>query len=155
MINRAELVLDQVYSSTTFDELFNVPGALYLDIKDTSGAYIPVPCDFSMDALQNNFSSIGGNARQVKDAEGNTIYRYTFNISRYIQSIVTKRNPNAVIRVRAPYYIQNTKTYLDRCNQLISPFTYGMNFIANGRVKLHGTDGTTSALRLNIVYSKL
>ena len=157
VINRAELIIEQVYSSNTFDDLYTVPRMLYLDTKDTSasGKYIPVPCDFNQDAIQSNFATLGGMAKKVKDANGNTVNQYVFNISRYVQSIVTRHENNAVFRLSAPYYIHNYSPYVDRCKQVIDLFHYGMNNIADGRVKLHGTDGTPARMRLHIVYSKL
>jgi hypothetical protein len=157
VINRAELIVDQVYSTNTFDDLYKVPEMLYLDTKDTStsGRYIPVPCDFNQDAIQSSFATLGGRAKKVKDANGNMVNQYVFNVSRYVQSIVTKHDNNAVFRLSAPYYIHNNSAYTDRCKQIIAPFHYGMNNIADGRVKLHGTDGTPSRMRLRIVYSKL
>ena len=157
VINRAELIIEQVYSKNTFDELYKAPQMLYLDTKDTStsGKYIPVPCDFNQDAIQSNFATLGGMAKKVKDADGNMVNQYVFNISRYVQSIVTKKDNNAVFRLSAPYYIHNNSAYLDRCKQVIAPFHYGMNNIADGRVKLHGTDGTPSRMKLRIIYSKL
>lgn len=157
VINRAELIVEQVYSTTTLDNIFTPPVMLYLDTKDTStsGRYYPIPCDFNVDAIQSNFATIGGKPKQVQDANGNMVNQYVFNISRYVQSIVTRKNNNAVFRLSAPYYIHNYTAYTDRCNQLIAPFHYGMNVLADGRVKLHGTDGTSSRMRLRIIYSKL
>ena len=157
VINRAELIIEQVYSSNTLDELYKVPQMLYLDTKDTStsGRYVPVPCDFNQDAIQSNFATLGGKAKMVKDANGNMVHQYVFNISRYVQSIVTKHDNNAVFRLSAPYYIHNNTAYTDRCKQIIAPFHYGMNNIADGRIKLQGTNSTSSRMRLHIVYSKL
>ncbi len=157
VIHRAELIVEQIYSSNTFDNLFTAPQMLYLDTKDTStsGKYISVPCDFTPDAIQNNFATLGGKAKKIKDGNGNTVNQYVFNVSRYVQSIVTKNANNAVFRLSAPYYIHNYKMYTDRCNQMIPEFHYGMNNLADGRVKLHGTDGTPSRMRLKIIYSKL
>lgn len=157
VINRAELIVEQVYSDNTFDDIFKTPHMLYLDTKDTStsGRYIPVPCDFNQDAIQSGFATLGGAAKKIKDVNGNTVNQYVFNISRYVQSIVTKKNNNAVFRLSAPYYIHNNSAYTDRCRQIIAPFHYGMNNLGDGRIKLHGTDGTSSRMRLHIVYSKL
>lgn len=157
VIHRAELIVEEVYSSNTFDNLFTAPRMLYLDTKDTSTVdkYIPIPCDFTPNATQNRFATLGGQAKKIKDANGNTVNQYVFNVSRYVQSIVTRKSNNAVFRLSAPYYIHNYDMYIDRCNQPIPEFHYGMNNLADGRVKLHGTDGTSSRMRLKIVYSKL
>ncbi len=155
VINRAELIIEQLYSPNTMDNYLTPPQLLYLDTKDTStsGKYIPIPCDFSANELQTRFSYLGGNVKQIADGAGNTVGQYVFNISRYVQSIVTKSDNNAVLRLSAPYYIINSVGYLDRCNQPIAPFSFGMNAIADGRVKLNGTNNTASRIRLHIIYS--
>lgn len=157
VIHRAELIVQQVYSPSSLDNIFTTPQYLYLDTKDTStnGTYIPIPCDFSSTELSTNFSYLGGASKQVPDGMGNTISQYAFNISRYVQSIVTKGNNNAVLRLSAPYYIFNNTAYIDRCNQGIPAFSFPRNTIADGRVKLNGTNNTPTRMRLHIVYSTL
>ena len=157
VIHRAELIVEQLYSPNTLDNYFTAPRMLYLDTKDTStnGTYIPVPCDFSMNELQTSFSYLGGVPKLVSDGAGNTVNKYVFNISRYVQGIVTKGSNNAIFRLSAPYYIHNKAKYVDRCNQFISEFDFGMNVIADGRVKLNGTNNTSTRMRLHIIYSTL
>lgn len=155
VIHRAELIMEQEYSADSKDNIFAVPSMLYLDYKDTSGRYVPLACDFTNDALQNNFSILGGMAKKVKDDNGNEYSRYVFNISRWVQSIITTNSANNELRLTAPYYIQNTKTYVDRCRNVISPFTYGLNYIAYGRVKLNGSNDSQKRMRVRIVYSKI
>lgn len=157
VILRAELIVDQIYSTTSFDNIFDVPYFLYLDTKDTStsGRYIPIPCDFSTLEVQNNFYTLGGHPNKVVNDLGQSINRYIFNISRYVQTIVTKQNLNATLRLRAPYYIVNKSDYIDRCNQLIPFFSYGLNNIADGRIKVNGSNNSPSKMRMRIIYSIL
>ena len=156
VINRAELIVEQLYSPAAMDGVFYTPSALYLDTKDTSATYfMPMPCDFNMTDLQNNLSILGGNEQRVKDAGGNDISRYVFNISRFVQSVVTRSENNPVLRLRAPFYVTNNRTYLDRCNQVIQPFSYLANPVAYGRIKLNGTNQTASRIRLRVIYSTL
>ncbi|MFS8083432.1 MAG: DUF4270 family protein [Ginsengibacter sp.] len=157
IINRAELIVDQQYSPNTFDEYFTPPQMLYLDTKDTitSGRYIPVPCDFSGNELTSGFKYLGGHAVDVNDGSGNTVKRYTFNLSRYVQNIVTRNSYNTVFRLRAPYYIVNTTFYSDKCGQAIPPFNQVLNNIAVGRVRLNGSNNTSTRIRLRIIYSVL
>lgn len=155
VILRAELIVDQVYSPNTFDNIYDVPFFLYLDTKDTStnGKYIPIPCDFNSLEVQSNFSTLGGHPKSVLNNLGQSINRYTFNISRYVQTIVTKQNLNATLRLRAPYYINNPSGFVDRCNQVIPVFSYGVNNIADGRIKVNGSNNSPSRMRLRIIYS--
>lgn len=157
VIHRAELIVQQLYSPTALDNIFNTPTYLYLDTKDTStnGTYIPIPCDFTTNELSTNFNYLGGLSKKVLDATGNSVSQYTFNISRYVQSIITKGRNNDVLRLSAPAYIFNKTAYLDRCGQSIPAFSFPRNTIADGRVKLNGTNNTATSIRLHIVYSTL
>ncbi len=159
VIHRAELIAEQVYvASPSPDDYLTPPQILYLDTKDTStnGRYIPIPCDFTTFNQQPNFSSFGGLRTSAKDFQGNPINKYVFNISRYVQTIVTKGSNNAVLRLRAPYNIVNPSAYVDRCGQPVSSFNFTLNNIAEGRVKLYGTNNSSpQKIRLHIVYSIL
>ncbi|MDQ6843482.1 MAG: DUF4270 domain-containing protein [Bacteroidota bacterium] len=157
VIHRAELIAEQAYSSTSVDNYFTGPQFLYLDTKDTStnGTYIPIPCDFTYFSQRPDFSYLGGTRTTFDDGQQHMLSKYVFNISRYVQSIVTKGRNNAVLRLRAPYNIVNKTGYIDRCNQGISPFNLTLNNVAEGRIKLNGTNNTAQRLRLHIVYSDL
>ncbi|MEO6134561.1 MAG: DUF4270 family protein [Ginsengibacter sp.] len=156
VIHRAELVVTQLYSPTTFDNIFNVPDLLYLDTKDTSATtYFPIPCDFTPNELKTNFATLGGQPKLVDDGMGRQVNRYVFNISRYVQSIVTRKKGNPTLRLRAPYFISSLTGYVDRCNQFIPPFTNALNNIGDGRVKLNGSNNTPTRMKLHIIYSDL
>ncbi len=158
VINRAELIAEQVYSSNSLNDIFAPPVSLYVDTKDpdiNNGAYIPIPCDFSTAELQSGFSYMGGRVTPAKDDQGNSISQYVFNISRYVQSIVTKGKTSLSLRLSAPNYITNLTNYTDWCGQVIVPFTYQKNSMGYGRVKLNGTNNTPTRLRLRVIYSVL
>jgi hypothetical protein len=159
VINRAELIVDQVYSSSTLDNIFDAPVNLYLDTKDpslNSGNYIPIPCDFSGSELSTGFANLGGQLKTVTDSStGQQMGEYVFNISRFVQSIVSKGKPDLNLRLRAPDYISNPATYTDWCGQTIGPFSYPRNNVGDGRVKLNGTNNSPKRIRLRIVYSVL
>lgn len=157
VIHRAELIVDQVSSPSPSDVFLTPPNYLYMDTKDTStnGTYIPIPCDFTITSQQPDLTYFGGFKKLINDGNGNQVYQYVFNISRYVQSIVTKGSNNAILRLRAPYNITNQTAYLDRCNQFVSPFNFHLNNIAEGRIKLNGTGNTTTRMRLHIIYSTL
>ncbi|MEO5501735.1 MAG: DUF4270 family protein, partial [Ginsengibacter sp.] len=157
VINRAELIVEQQYSSSSFDNYFVPPQMLYLDTKDTAiaGQYIPVPCDFSVNELTTGFSYLGGHPTDVSDGSGHMVKQYIFNLSRYVQNIVTLNSNNAVFRLSAPYYIVNTNLFTDKCGQTVPTFSQPLNNIAVGRVKLNGSNNTPTRIRLRIIYSVL
>lgn len=157
VINRAELIVDQIYSNNSSNDIFDAPVNLSIDVKDSTlvnGSYIQIPCDFSGTELQTGFAHLGGQLKTVIDA-GQSIGEYRFNISRYLQSIVTKGKGNLTLRLSAPDYITNTSTYNDWCGQMIGPFSISKNNVGDGRVKLNGTNNSTTRIRLHVVYSVL
>lgn len=157
VINKAEIIVDQVYSSNSLNDIFSAPKNLYLETKDSSisnDQYIPIPCDFSSSELQSNFQYMGGQKIPTTNSSGDSIAEYHLNITRYLQSMVTKGKQNFTLRLSAPYFIRNKSTYLDWCGQGIAPFTFLRNDAADGRVMLNGTNNTPTHIRLHVVYSK-
>jgi hypothetical protein len=159
VINRAELIVDQAYSTNSLNNIFNAPVNLYLDVKDSTlnnGNFTPIPCDFSATELQTGFQYLGGQLKMVTDSSsGQQIGQYVFNISRYLQSIVTKGKSSLHLRLSAPDFVTNTMTYTDWCGQTIGPFSTARNNTGDGRVKINGTNNTPTRIRLRVVYSKL
>lgn len=157
IIHRAELVMDQAYSASTNDEYLTAPDILYLQIKDTGSTLKPIPCDFNTSTGTPNLGTFGGVRATAKDNSGNNISRYTFNITRYVQKIVTNKNTNYTLKLSAPDYIINSTAYIDECNQTVSSYNYAANYLAAGRVKLVGGNSLNplAGMRLRIIYSKL
>ena len=158
VINKAEIIVDQVYSPNSLNDVFSPPQNLYVEVKDSSlsnDQYIPVPCDFSASELQTNFQYMGGQLTSATNSSGQPVAEYRMNITRYLQSIVSKGKQNFTLRLSAPYFIRNELTYLDWCGQGIAPFTFLRNFAADGRVMLNGTNNTPTHIRLHVVYSNL
>jgi hypothetical protein len=84
---------------------------------------------------------------------------YKFNITRYVQGIVTRNEPNDSLRMYAPL-----RTLLFAKNLITTPSGKGsfisvpvLNRIADGRVVLGGGTFSNSGmrLRLRIIYSNL
>lgn len=145
VIHRAEIIATQIPS--TLGDPLTPPSRLILDRihhNTTDTAFIlqndlTVGSDLSVD-----FTTFGGNY---------SYGQYRFNITRYVQGIVTRHESNDSLRIYAPL-----RTYL------FDP-TLGLKFpvrvvsrIANGRVILAGGNYATNPairLRLRIVYSNL
>ena len=157
IIHSAELIMEQVYSPAPTDGYFTPQGLLYLEAKKTDTTYIPIPCDFNVSSGQPNFGrfGFGGVRTTAKDASGNTISKYTFNISRYVQKIVTKGITNYTLKLSAPDFIINKTGFFDECQQGISPFNVSVNNVAVGRVKLGGGNNPNYRMRLRIIYSNI
>lgn len=162
IIHRAEIIVEQVPEDPIQDSNYSAPNFLFLDLKDTGvNKYKPVYYDlntsisYDPDNLtayylpsggQIDFSYFGGFKRRKTDAGGSYNY-YTFNISRYIQHLVTERRINYDFRLYAPFNL----VYPQYSTSLV-PFS---NNIAYGRVKIGSPTNTAHPLKLRIIYSKL
>ena len=158
IVHKAELIMDQVYSPLQLNPYFTPPSFLFLDIKDTGTNYLPIPCDFNVSGGAPDFSTFGGYKTTAKDASGNTISRYTFNISRYVQKVITNGRKNSTLRLSAPNYVSTPKGYYDDCLQAVPPLFFALNNIAFGSVKFVGgtaTGTSVNRIRLRIIYSKI
>ena len=160
IIHRAELFLEQIPGDPIVDKILTPPAFLYLDLIDTpnTGAvkYKPIYYDLSPNAFYNpddpvaffpqggvDHNYFGGFLRNTTDAFGSRAF-YTFNLTRYVQNMITKHGTNYKLRVTAPYKLSY----------------YGLNFIysnelATGRVKLANGTHNNYKLRMRIVYSDL
>jgi hypothetical protein len=148
IIHRAEILIESISNNPL--ENFGKPGALFLDAMDTANKrIITVPYDFS---YENNFEALFGGL--IK----NNIYN--FNVSRYVQSIVTRHEKDYTLRLSAPF---RTNAAEVRGGIAISPSPLGISGfpintpIAFGRVILAGGaySDPTKRVRLRIIYSKI
>ncbi|MEO7307948.1 MAG: DUF4270 family protein [Ferruginibacter sp.] len=168
IIHRAEIIVEQIPTDPRYDEIFSAPNFVYLDLKDTGttqkwkpiyfdlntslfynpddkSAYLPV--NPSTGGLGIDYTYFGGYKRTKSDIFGNQIKYYNFNISRYVQQIVTKHTPAYDMRLYAPFNIKYPQYSEAR-------IPYGNN-IAYGRVRIGSGSNPNYRLRLRIVYSKL
>jgi hypothetical protein len=157
IIHRAELVMEQVHSFDATDGYFTPPSILYLEQKVSDTTYRPIPCDFNTLSGQPNFGrfGFGGGRTTAKDFGGNPISTYTFNMTRYVQKIVTNGITNTTLKLSAPDYIVNRNNYIDECGQPVLSFNYPINNVTVGRIKLGGGNNQNYPMRLRIVYSNL
>jgi hypothetical protein len=163
IIHRAELILEQIPSNSQanidIDNQLTPPPYLFLDLVDSSigNGFKPIYYDLNPSAnyLPDNslyfyptggvdYAYFGGYLNKRIDGSGNTIQFYNFNISRYVQNMITKKDRNYTLRLYAPH----TLRYYD----LSLPFK---NSLGYGRVKLGNGNNTNFKLKLRIVYSKI
>lgn len=157
IIHRAELVMEEIPSVQT---ALTAPSFLYVDVIDTgSWKYKPLPYDLNPSTFYNpntsaqpfyptggiDYAYFGGNQlTKVDPLTGLQMNYYVFNISRYVQGIVTKKEKNYGLRVSAPYDLLYYGYRL--------PFS---NRLAYGGVKIGSGNNTNYRMRLRIVYSKI
>lgn len=149
VIHRAELIVYKVGADNPAgDQIFTAPGRLLLDHKGTNNskdsAYI-----FENDIQPGfdgslNFDAFGGLLRSDNS--------YRFNITRYVQGIVTKKDRNDSLRLFAPL---RSNLYAKNLKQLIT--ISNLDNIARGRVVIANNNfvDPTKKLRLRIIYSNL
>ena len=146
VIHRAEIVATKIPSAN--ENIFTPPFRLFLDRYRTSAAgdssYL-----FEKDLLLGNDGSIG------YQSFGGTINKnlYRFDITRYVQGIVTRHERNDTLRLWAPLRVWEYST-ISRGYEKNLPVN---SRVAEGRVVLAGGSYTDpgSRLRLRIVYSNL
>jgi hypothetical protein len=172
IVHRAYLIVEQAPSTSTLDDKYTPPPYLYLDLKDISNTvpqkYKPIYFDLSNqyydpDATASplyfpqrniDFNVHGGGAlRRYENGTGLEFYRYEFNITRYVQHIVSNGYYNYSLRLQSPYnlfYPQYTGA------QLLIPFA---NPVALGRVKVGSGNGTNLSnphrMKVVVIYSKI
>lgn len=152
VIHRAELIANQV--ADPYSNYFTAPNLLFLDHKGPYGgtaidtAYffekdIPATASGSFD-----YASFGGTVKSDN--------AYHFNITRYVQGLVTRKDRNDSLRLYAPVraydYEPSTKLLL------AYPYNNILDNAAKGRVVLAGSRyaaDSTKRLRLRIIYSNL
>lgn len=163
IIHQAEIIVEQIPASTPIlaelDKALAPPQFLYIDLVDTIlpisfkpvyydlNPTVPYDPDNSLFFFPTggiDFGYFGGFVQRKNDSFGNSIYYYSFNVSRYVQNMVTKRTNNYTLRLYAPHNL----------NYYNNVFAF-KNSLANGRVKVGSGSNLNYKLRLRIVYSKI
>ncbi len=156
IVHRAELIVEQVYDVS--DKTFGTPAALFLDLFDsTLMQYKTTPYDFVPDAQGIFLFTYGMYGRQALDPGGNLIRRWTFNLSRYVQNVLTKKEGVHDMRLLAHRYVfdQIRANNFNNTGDFAS-FQVGINpTIGFGRVRVGGGNHPTKRMRLRIIYSKI
>lgn len=156
IVHRAELIMEQVYDVS--DKTFNVPNALYLDTYDTSlSKYKTTPFDFQPDNTGLGQEQYGMYGKNGGDRFGNIIRTWKFNLTRYVQNVLTKKEPLHDLRVVAHRVITDQiRTNIQLNSGQFGVLTIPVNAAyAIGRVRLGGGNHATQKMRLRIVYSKI
>ena len=144
VIHRAEIVATRIPSGG--GDVFSTPVHLMLDRKNKSGDTVFM---LHQDLIVSSSGTVGFSAFGGKLLADNT---YRFNISRYVQGIVTRHEANDTLRIYAPL---RTDVYNSALRAKVTIPV--IDAIAKGRVVLGGGTYTdsTSRLRLRIIYSNL
>lgn len=168
VIHRAELRITELNPTT--QSIYRTPNVLYLDVVDTSGHYRGIPYDLSpyrgyycFPSSSGILYSYFGGAPKLENVDGEMLNVYRFNISRYVQGVITRNERPYDFRLSAPYMV-----YYDQCGSAdasLLPGYYPMrdsygsaaNLPGNGRVVLAGGDHQhpQKRMQLHIIYSQV
>lgn len=145
VVNRAELIVNQIGGTPIFNPQINSPYLLQLEAIDTLALnkFLFIPHDFGLDISgQPNFFYFGGYRPSYPayyDNLGQKIYKYTFNITGYMQGIITRDERNYDLRLFAPYAVLGI----------------AYNPLGAERVVLGGGTHSTARMKVRMIYSKL
>lgn len=173
IIHLAELDVESIYDPQ--DTIFNAPGFLFLDQYNTATSrHQTLPYLFQYSPVQlsrdrtsyifgiSNFPAFytrgtigdGKTYFYKKDASGNTIKLWRFNLTRYVQNVVDDKVVHYDLRLFSlPDFNLADGTPGGTATINVKPF----NFVApgKGRVVLGGGNHPTQKMKLRIVYSKI
>lgn len=163
VVHRAELICEQLYDVS--DSLFRVPQYMYLDAYDptitTAGKkYRAIPYDLSIQFGQPTFGDppFGIQPIIANDPSGNRVATWKFNITRYVQHIMTRTQTSYDLRLYVPFTVSNKYGTPPSASDPSTNFNLN-SVIALGQIRVIGNNGPGDTnprrLRLRIIYSKL
>lgn len=156
LIHRAELIVEELYDIS--DSTFYNPEVLYLDASDPSITvsnykYRTIPYDLAYTPSGFDFRSLGCLPLNEKDASGNPIKVWRFNISRYVQHVLTRTQSLYDLRLSAPFTL-NEVYGVPPGTDVVYPMFLNSS-VAKGRIRVGGGNHPTQRMRLRLIYSKL
>jgi hypothetical protein len=165
IIHRAELIAEQVPDDNnylTIDQQMRPPRYLLLSTFDSvTNKLSNLPNDYiySTSGGGPNIVDFGGAAFYRTIAPYSRVAVYNFNLSRYVQGIVTRKDSVRLLQISAP--VNDSIKYIRPHPQVsIADERYflvpGMgNDLAIGRVRLGGGTHSRFRMRLRIIYSRI
>jgi hypothetical protein len=159
VVHRAELLMEQVPDPAS-DQRFSPP-ALFVAAYTGDDPYRRFAMSGDIQFFQGGAgvnlynSGYGGLPVSRKDSGGNLFNAYTINLSRYVQGIVTRKEPNYNLVLYAPYphFIYTSPALTSAVPVYARPLANEAFGIATGRVRLGGGSHSRHRMRLRIVYS--
>jgi hypothetical protein len=162
IIHRAELIAEQVPDDarlSTIDSYMTAPNYLFLGVYDTATKQLrTVPNDYLGQSNPQFLSQFGGQ-KISKSLNGySNVATYNFNVSRYVQGLISRQEKSFDFRLYAP--VNDSITF-------VQPYPYNKiqsteylstslgNQPAIGRVRLGGGSHSKFRMRLRIYYTNL
>lgn len=145
IVHLAEMSMEEVITSGKRGDIFSAPAFLYLEgIDSAANRFVPFTADgFPGGTYDPTF--FGGMKKTTLDPKSRTVAKYAMNITRYIQGILTRNNPNYPLKLHSPYVVSYS-------TQVTS---FYLNPLCRGAVVLGGGSHPSQRMKLRLVYSKL
>jgi hypothetical protein len=164
IIHRAELIAEQVPDdgNLLLETSMIPPRYLLLSAIDSAngGGKRNLPNDYILSSDGPNISSFGGYLTAKSLLGYDKLAAYNFNVSRYIQGVVTRKDTIFTLQLSAPSndslkYIAPYPLSFGVSPQIafLTP-AYG-NDLGNGRVRLGGGTHSRFRMRLRVIYSRI
>lgn len=147
IIHRAELIIEQVPSA--MDDIYTPPSLLFIDAVNAAGdSTFTIRNDFIYTGQGGGYdvTSLGGILNNKK---------YVFNLTRYLQSVVTKKQPYYTLRIYSPFFTDPWLQQADGTSREMPSFVFVNSPIASGRLVAGGGNHPTQKMRVRIIYSKI
>jgi hypothetical protein len=163
IIHRAELICEQVPDDAnlaTIETQMLPPRYLLLSRFDSSIMQKRnIPNDYYISSTAGpNISTFGGYVTSKAIMGYNNVASYNFDLSRYVQGIVTRKDSSFTLRLSAP--VNDSLRYSPPYPDMSTPTPYFLdpslcNQPADGRVRLGGGTHSRFRMRLHIVFSRI
>lgn len=157
IVHRAEILMQQVPDIAGMsDGNFTSPNLFVSAYDPDSMRRFAIPYDviFSSGTISNLTTFGVYPIKKTDRLSGQSVSNYSFDISRYVQGVVTRKDTAYNLVLWAPYnaYISDNLTDL-RLNYVFPIASPALNPVAIGRVRLGGGNNAQYKMRLHIVYS--
>lgn len=161
IIHLAELFTYQVPEASGLEKVLTPPRYLLLSAYDSvNKVKTNIPNDYIVGTSGNNIQTFGGYL--LDQSVGNLVVKaYRFDVSRYVQGIVTRKDSSFTLRLSAPTNDSLVYTPPYPSNTITSKYyinTSNANNTVDGRIRLGGGGmftGNPFRMRLRIIYSKI
>ena len=162
IIHRAELITEQVPDDgtlNTIEKQMIAPRYLLLSRYDSSiKNKRNIPNDYILGSSGPNIGSFGGYRTSKAILGYDQVASYLFDLSRYVQGIVTRKDTSFTLRLSAPTNDSLSYTPPYPNNTASQPYYFGPstgNEAGDGRVRLGGGTHTRFRMRLRIIFSRI
>lgn len=162
IIHRAELIAEQVPDDAnlnTIEKQMVPPRYLLLSRFDSAiSSKRNIPNDYIISSSGPNISSFGGYLTSKAVQGYDNVAAYHFDLSRYVQGIVTRKDTSYTLRISAPtndslHYTPPYPGNIGNSLYYLNP-SVG-NDAGDGRVRLGGGTHSRFRMRLRIIFSRI